>query len=125
MLSDNIKAYRQSKNWSQEELSYRIHTTRQTISKWEKGYSVPDANMLIDLAEVFGCSTSDLLGEASITNESISDIANKLENLNILLARRNQRWNKVWRVIGYVFIGLLIATVIMLLLFRAVKFEIS
>ena len=46
MLSDNIKTLRKSKGLTQEELANRINVVRQTVSKWEKGYSVPDAEML-------------------------------------------------------------------------------
>lgn len=35
---------------SQEELAVRLHVVRQTVSKWEKGLSVPDALVLIDMA---------------------------------------------------------------------------
>ncbi len=43
MLKDNIKNLRKSKGYTQEELASRINVVRQTVSKWEKGYSVPDA----------------------------------------------------------------------------------
>ena len=52
MLSDNIKTLRKSKGLTQEELANRINVVRQTVSKWEKGYSVPDAEMLKKIAEV-------------------------------------------------------------------------
>lgn len=41
MLSENIKAIRKSKELSQEELAIKLNVVRQTISKWEKGLSVP------------------------------------------------------------------------------------
>lgn len=43
MLNENIKALRKSKGLSQEELAIKLNVVRQTISKWEKGLSVPDA----------------------------------------------------------------------------------
>ena len=46
MLSDNIKILRKKKGYSQETLAEQLHVVRQTISKWEKGISVPDAVML-------------------------------------------------------------------------------
>jgi len=50
MLNENIKTIRKNKGFTQEELATRLNVTRQTISKWEKGYSVPDASMLSDMA---------------------------------------------------------------------------
>ena len=49
MLCENIKAIRKSKGLSQEELAIKLNVVRQTISKWEQGLSVPDADMLISL----------------------------------------------------------------------------
>lgn len=52
MLGENIKTYRQKKGYTQEEVANRLHVTRQTISKWEKNNSVPDAEVLVKLADV-------------------------------------------------------------------------
>ena len=53
MLQDNIKIIRKNKGYSQEELASKLHVTRQTISKWETGQSVPDANLLKQLSVIF------------------------------------------------------------------------
>ena len=53
MLNENLKQLRKSKGLSQEELAIRLNVVRQTISKWEKGLSVPDADMLIKIADIF------------------------------------------------------------------------
>ena len=47
MIGENIKTYRQKKGYTQEEVANRLHVTRQTISKWEKNYSVPDAEVFV------------------------------------------------------------------------------
>ena len=52
MLSENLKNLRKAKGLSQEELAIKLNVVRQTVSKWEKGLSVPDSEMLIRLAEV-------------------------------------------------------------------------
>ena len=62
MLNQNIKTVRKNKGFTQEDLANRLHVTRQTISKWEKGYSVPDADMLAKLAEEMEVSVGELLG---------------------------------------------------------------
>ena len=53
MLKENIKSIRKSKGLSQEELAIKLNVVRQTISKWEQGLSVPDAEMLISISEIF------------------------------------------------------------------------
>ena len=40
MLNENIKTIRKNKGFTQAELAIRLHVTRQTVSKWEKGTSV-------------------------------------------------------------------------------------
>ena len=52
MFGENLKTLRKKKGFSQEELATRLHVVRQTISKWEKNLSVPDADTLIRLAEI-------------------------------------------------------------------------
>lgn len=47
MLNENIRNLRKSKGMSQEELAVKLNVVRQTLSKWEKGLSVPDSEMLI------------------------------------------------------------------------------
>lgn len=43
MLNENIKTLRKTKGLTQDELAIRLNVVRQTVSKWEKGLSVPDA----------------------------------------------------------------------------------
>ena len=62
MLSENLKSFRKSKGISQEELAVRLNVVRQTISKWEKGLTVPDADTLIRIAEILEVDVSELLG---------------------------------------------------------------
>ena len=46
MFGDNLKLIRKRKGMTQEELAIRLNVVRQTVSKWEKGLSVPDADLL-------------------------------------------------------------------------------
>ena len=90
MLSENIKAIRKSKGLSQQELAVKLNVVRQTISKWEQGLSVPDSDLLLSLAETLETPVSTLLGE-NVTEpeaDAVKAIAEKLEVLNLQLARR-------------------------------------
>lgn len=91
MLNENIKNLRKSKGLSQEELAVKLNVVRQTVSKWENGLSVPDSNMLISLANQLDTSVSTLLGENVQENRSddIKTISEKLEVINLQLARRS------------------------------------
>lgn len=85
MLNENIRNFRKKNGLSQEELASRLHVVRQTISKWEKGYSVPDSDLLIRLANELGASVSELLGESE--DSGSESIPEQLEIINGKLAK--------------------------------------
>ena len=91
MLSENIKRIRKSKGLSQEELAIKLNVVRQTVSKWENGMSVPDSSMLIMLADELDTTVSKLLGEsvAEPTAEDLKTLSEKLEVINLQLAKRS------------------------------------
>ena len=92
MLNENLKAIRKTKGLSQEELAAKVYVVRQTISKWEKGLSVPDSDMLIALSEALDTPVSVLLGE-TVSEQKPDDlkvISEKLEVINLQLAQRKQ-----------------------------------
>lgn len=105
MLNENIKAIRKSKGLSQEELAIKLNVVRQTISKWEQGLSVPDADMLISISEVFEMPVSTLLGETVIETkvDDLKAISEKLEVINLQLAHRKAMKEKA---IHWLFISL-------------------
>ncbi len=104
MLNENIKAIRKSKGLSQQELAVKLNVVRQTISKWEQGLSVPDSDMLISLSGVLEIPVSTLLGESVIESEvdAVKAISEKLEIINLQLARRKTRRRKAlhWLLIS-------------------------
>ena len=90
MLHENIKALRKAKGLSQEELALRLKVVRQTVSKWEQGLSVPDSDLLIALSEALETPVSTLLGEtvSEAKTDDLQAISQKLETINLQLARR-------------------------------------
>ena len=104
MLNENLKQLRKSKGLSQEELAIRLNVVRQTISKWEKGISVPDADMLIKISEIFEVSVSELLG-AKIEEKNEQDVnavADQLMRINEQLAIKNRRSHRIWKTVGII-----------------------
>ncbi len=102
MLNENIKALRKTKGLTQDELAIRLNVVRQTVSKWEKGLSVPDAEMLQRIAEVFEVNVSQLLGAPINQNENIDVIAEQLSRINEQLVVKNNRSRKIWKTIGII-----------------------
>ncbi len=88
MLHENIKRLRLARGLSQEEVAGKLHVVRQTVSKWETGLSVPDAEALLRLAEILSVPVSQLLG---LEEESAAvDLAEELARVNQLLAEKTR-----------------------------------
>lgn len=116
MLNENIKNLRKSKGLSQEELAIKLNVVRQTISKWENGLSVPDSSMLISLAEELDTSVSILLGEAVTepANDDIKTLSEKLEVINLQLAKKSHARVKAVRWTLIAICALIVLTLIAL-----------
>ena len=101
MLNENIKKLRKAKGLSQEELAIKLNVVRQTVSKWENGLSVPDSSMLIILADELDITVSGLLGEtvAEPTTDDLKTLSEKLEVINLQLAKRSTAKLKTIRYI--------------------------
>lgn len=96
MLGENIRELRKQKGFSQETLAEQLNVVRQTVSKWEKGYSVPDADMLEQIANLFEVPVTVLLGNEIPEEPNSSDtkeIVKQLAIINDQLAKqsRNRR----------------------------------
>ena len=122
MLNENIKALRKTKGLTQDELAIRLNVVRQTISKWEKGISVPDAEMLQKIAEVFEVNVSQLLGSPINQNENVDIIAEQLSRINEQLVVKNNRSRKIWKTIGIILAIIIVGQLLLVALgFTAYK----
>ena len=122
MFAENLKTLRRARGLSQEELAGRLHVTRQTISKWENALSVPDAELLLRLAEELEVPVSRLLGGPVEEEPAPDQVAAHLAELNRLLAQRNRRSRLIWRVVAGVLIGI-VALYVLLMVFSAAAFR--
>lgn len=120
MLSENIKALRKSKGLSQEELAVKLNVVRQTISKWEKGLSVPDSEMLVCIGEVLETPVSILLGETvvELKADDLKAISEKLEVINLQLAQKKATQRKI---IHWLFVSMCAVLVIITAVFVLVN----
>ena len=101
MFQNNLRSLRKKSGLSQEELGIRLNIARQTISKWENGVSVPDAETLVKLAEILDVSVNELLG-TDIKPDEITDkaaIAEQLARVNEQLAIKNKRSRRIWKIV--------------------------
>jgi len=61
-LNENIRTYRKRLSMTQEQLSDRLGVSFQSVSRWENGTTVPDIELIVEMARLFGCTVDALLG---------------------------------------------------------------
>ncbi len=118
MLGENIAALRRKNGMTQQTLADALHVTRQTISKWEKNLSVPDADALVRLADALDTTVQALLDAPVEAPEAPSDVAAALVRINDQLAEKNRRSRRLWRIAAWV-VGLYVAFNVLLLALSA------
>ncbi|MDO5016282.1 MAG: helix-turn-helix transcriptional regulator [Eubacteriales bacterium] len=76
MLQDKIRELRRKNNLSQKDVAERLNVSRQTISKWECGLAVPDADSLALIADLFSVDVNYLLAKETDVDSTIVSSAN-------------------------------------------------
>ena len=122
MLNENLKTLRKQKGLSQEELAIRLNVVRQTISKWEKGLSVPDSDMLVKMADILEVSVGELLGSKITDEQNKDEITEQLIKINEYLAIKNRRIKTTVKVVIGIVIGILVLN-ILFIVFGMVSFN--
>ena len=115
MLGENIKALRKRKGFTQEELAVRVNVVRQTVSKWEKGLSVPDADSLQKIADVLETNISQLLGADIQSEKNNNEVAEQLSRINEQLVIKNRRARRIWTTIAVILLAVVIFYIVVLL----------
>ncbi|MBO0428371.1 helix-turn-helix transcriptional regulator [Vagococcus fluvialis] len=126
-FSDILIKKRQEKNMSQEELSNKLFVSRQTISKWEKGDSVPDIDKVKKIADIFEIDLNYLISGEKETK----DLENRLENLEnkvTILEKDQKKSNESsktngWDIVKYIIIviGITIISALFISVFYSIK----
>lgn len=79
-LADRLVSLRKENKLSQEALAEKLGLSRQSISKWERAEASPDTDNLIALAEAYGMSLDELLGNESAKAEKTEKVTEKKDN---------------------------------------------
>ena len=130
MFNENLRKIRKEKGYTQEELAAKVGVVRQTVSKWEKGLSVPDADILRKIAEILDVDINILLGDEiavdvdnfnglnSNKKKNIDDnnvVEKQLTKISEQLAIKNKRNRKIWKTIGMVILAIVIFNIFLVL----------
>ncbi len=79
ILGANIVSYRKQLRLTQAGLAEKLNYSDKAVSKWERGESMPDVLTLVQLAELFGITVSDLLTDPNQLPENSGAVVEKME----------------------------------------------
>ncbi len=72
IISKYLRFLRKSHNYTQEDLAEKLNLSRQAVSKWETGTTIPDLDALLNLSRLYGITINNLL-EPDIPSKRIKD----------------------------------------------------
>ena len=104
-----IAECRKNANLTQMQLSEKLGITDKAISKWERGISMPDTSIMLELCDILGISVNELLSGEKISMENntqqneqlLLDMAKELEEKNKTI------WTSMWAIMIVSIIGLI------------------
>lgn len=115
-FSEKLIKLRKQHGFSQEELGYKLNVTRQTVSKWELGQTVPEMNKLISLSQIYGISLDEL------TNEDELNVDNTTKKDDIKIENENKNKTRTKdKDLRKILIPLIIALVVIALILGIYK----
>ena len=87
----------------------------ETVSKWEKGLSLPDVDMLSKIANVLETDVNILL-DGQITTTDQSEIVKQLAKINEQLTIKNRRYKKIMKTIAIILLIIVIFGILLVIL---------
>lgn len=72
IISRYLQLLRKSHNYTQDELARKLDISRQAVSKWETGITLPDLEILLKISKLYGLTINEIL-EPPIQFKRISD----------------------------------------------------
>ncbi len=115
MFAENLKKIRKDKGYTQETLAEKLNVVRQTVSKWEKGLSLPDVDMLSKIVNVLETDVNILL-DGQITTMDQSEIVKQLAKINEQLTIKNRRYKKIMKTIAIILLIIIIFGILLVIL---------
>ena len=101
-ISEKILQLRKAKGFTQEELAEKLNVSRQSVSKWESGQSVPELEKLVTLCEVFQVSADYLLKPSELDQLSIKTemLEKQQQELAMESRKRKEKQFCIWSCVG-------------------------
>lgn len=110
-----IAERRREKNLTQMQLAEKLNVTDRAVSKWERGKTMPDSSIMLDLCYVLGITVTDLLYGEVISMENYNE---KLEKQLLEVVKQKEESDK--RLLSLeIFIGVVVSLILFALVFVA------
>ncbi len=101
-----IAKCRKVKGLTQEQLAEKLYITDRAVSKWERGLSLPDAGIMLELCSLLDINVNELLNGEKI---EMKDYKEKNEELLLELARQDENKNR--KILNITIIASILAVV--------------
>ena len=98
-FSERLLTLRKSLDLTQEQLAEKLNVSRQSVSKWESGQSVPELDKIVALSVIFGVTTDSLLKPSEMTELSVK--TELLEKQQQQMLVRERKRSHIIRCIAY------------------------
>ena len=85
-VGTQIKKYRSNMGISQEELAEKVYVSRQTVSNWETGVTMPDLDLLIQIAKYYDVGVGEILDGGKKGEDTEKDMDRKTEETMLKIA---------------------------------------
>lgn len=94
---DKLARMRKNNNLSQEQFAYKMGVSRQAVSKWESGQSIPDMEKIMTMCKLLNCNLDDLLDDGVIGKGKQNDTKlNFGDYFNEFLSFITRSYNMIW-----------------------------
>ena len=98
-FNEKLLSLRRKSGFSQEELAEKLEVSRQAVSRWEMGETMPDAKNLLELTDIFGVSVVSLLREEKpLENEETDTPAQTVSTVNISTQNNSCGFSRILHV---------------------------
>lgn len=84
-IANKLKNNRKQHGFTQEQISQKLHVSRQTISNWETGKSVPDIYNLVELSNLYDISLDHLIKEDVVIMNALKKENKEKQMINKLI----------------------------------------
>ncbi|MBR4408027.1 MAG: helix-turn-helix transcriptional regulator [Clostridia bacterium] len=108
LIGDNITKYRKMANLTQSDLAKKLNYSDKSISKWERGDSLPDVIVLKQMAGIFGVSLDTLTSDKVEKPSKVKQFVNRINTSRVLIS--SCATLLVWLVATIVFVALSLFT---------------